>query len=40
MAAIVLLPRFEKKLHFNRLYGDTQRRDFRPPEDKINFNLA
>jgi hypothetical protein len=23
-----------KKRHFNRLYGDTQKCDFRPPEDK------
>jgi hypothetical protein len=28
-----------KKRHFNRLYGDTQKRDFRPLEDKKNFFL-
>jgi hypothetical protein len=30
----VLLLRSEKKLHFNRLYGDTQSRDYRPLEVK------
>jgi hypothetical protein len=27
-----------KKCHFNRFYGDTQRRQFRPLEDKIFFS--
>jgi hypothetical protein len=26
--------RLQKKIHFNRFYRDTQRRDFRPLEDK------
>jgi hypothetical protein len=34
----VLLLRSEKKRYFSRLYGDTQRSDFRPLEDK-NFKL-
>jgi hypothetical protein len=33
----VFLLRSEKKSHFNRFYGDTQRCDFRPLEDKYVF---
>jgi hypothetical protein len=35
MDLTVLLLRSEKKRHFNRFYGDTQRRDFRLLEDKV-----
>jgi hypothetical protein len=33
---VFLLPSL-KKCHFNRFYGDTQRRDFQPLEDKTVF---
>jgi hypothetical protein len=35
---VLLLPS-EKKRNFNRLYGETQRRDFRPLEDKKYYSL-